>query len=355
MRKLPGLIISLALTLLFLSANPSPSHAQQCCPPGETCVHTYLCPGINLACASPQNCPARAACSSTRSLNDDGSQWNVRYCVGSISRDTISSIRTATATCRRVSDTVWNGIVEGSGIPILGELGTHQVCACHEDGWGRIEVFGLDLDIYRNILCGTANAILGTSGYDLAIDERSFDSPPIIGQDPNTGLWYTCFDFLGTVRHAGEVEIEIFDTQGDLICSSRVRTRPEDYSFWEALDGLLGTDLYTDPTERTRYDLKCSTAAGKFGINTAIGCVAYDPVGFTQDFLTISIGVGGSLALLLLLYAAALITLSRGNPQKIQTGRQIIAAVVQGLLLITLSIAMLHFIGINILNLPGLQ
>lgn len=343
-------VFFLSLSLLLATA---PNSYAACCPTSDTsCTYTHQCPDPNVSCTSPEECPSDTVCDVSRAPNASQSQFDVRYCIGSSSRETIESIYSVRATCRRVSDTAWSAIVDLLPDSILGAdidwsfLKNNQVCACHDDGWS--------LDIVQNTLCAAANTILGTSGYDLATDSKTFESPTV-GQDPATGIWYTCFDFQSAIRQAGEVEIEILDRDGNVVCSSRVDTKPKDYSHWESLDALLGINIYKDATERDPYNLKCSTVEGKEGINTAFGCIATQPAGFTRDFLTISIGIGGGIALLLLLYAATLIALSQGNPQKIQSGQQIIAAVIQGLILITLSVVMLNFLGINILNLPGLQ
>lgn len=345
-------IIIFVLSLFFFLTTAPTSYAA-CCPTSDiSCSYPNQCQDPSIACTSPEECPSNTVCDVSRAPNASQSQFDVRYCIGSSSRETIENIYSVRATCRRVSDTAWNAIVDLLPDSILGVdidwsfLKNNQVCACHDDGWSA--------GVAQNTLCALANTILGTSGYNLAVDSKTFDSLPI-GQDPNTGIWYTCFNFQSAIRQAGEVEIDILDRDGNTVCSSRVDTKPKDYSHWESLDALLGINIYEDATERDPYDLKCSTVEGKEGVNTAFGCIATQPTGFTRDFLTISIGIGGGIALLLLLYAATLISLSRGNPQKIQSGQQIIAAVIQGLILITLSVVMLNFLGINILNLPGLQ
>ncbi len=350
MYKLLNLAVFIPSLFLFLVTAPN-SYAA-CCPTSDTsCTYTHQCSDPGVVCTSAEECPSTTVCSPSKAPNSSYSQFDVRYCVGSMSRETISSIHSVKATCRKITTTAWAEILKWLHIPepVRRHLVSEQVCACHEDNWSR--------GVVQNSLCLVANQIFGM-GYNLAVDTKTFNNLPI-AQDPASGVWYTCFTFESASREAGEIEIEVLDRQGNAICSSRVDTKPQDYSFWEALDALLGIDIYKDPTERTPYHLKCTTVLGKgvesTGINTAFGCIATDPVGFTQDFLTIAIGVGGSIALLLLLYAAILIALSQGNPQKIQSGQQIIAAVIQGLILITLSVVMLNFLGINILNLPGLQ
>lgn len=334
MRKLLSLIIPLLAITLFLSATPKPSHAA-CCPTSDiSCNLPYQCPGIDLACDTLAECPSNTICGEAKvTPSDDGYHWDIRYCVGSPSRQTIADITSAEGICRQAPEGYFGEV---------GRLVDRQNLACHEDN----------------------HPIFSTANLAPATYSQTFENL-IIGQDPNTNMYFTCFNFLRTDRNVGVVEINLKNSSNKIVCSSRVNVSPGGYGFWESLDNTLETrggdigkllgGLITDPTERDSGTLKCETVTGKKGINTAFGCIATDPVGFTQDFLTIAIGVGGSIALLLLLYAAILIALSQGNPQKIQSGQQIIAAVIQGLILITLSVVMLNFLGINILNLPGLQ
>ena len=72
-----------------------------------------------------------------------------------------------------------------------------------------------------------------------------------------------------------------------------------------------------------------------------------------NDILRIGIGLAGGAALLLILYGAFNTTISQGNPERIQQSQQIITSAIIGLVFIILSAALLHFIGIEILSLPG--
>lgn len=92
------------------------------------------------------------------------------------------------------------------------------------------------------------------------------------------------------------------------------------------------------------------------GINTAIGCIK---VGSGNELITailnIAIGLGGGIALALILYGVFIVTTSAGMPDKLKAGSEIITSAVVGLIFVLLSIFLVNLIGINILGIPGLS
>lgn len=101
-------------------------------------------------------------------------------------------------------------------------------------------------------------------------------------------------------------------------------------------------------------DVHCK---GKDSINTALGCISTDVQGggFVKNLLQIGVGIGGTIALILIIYGLFIITTSAGNPDKISTAKEIITSAIGGLLFIIFSTILMNIIGINILGLPGLQ
>jgi hypothetical protein len=91
-------------------------------------------------------------------------------------------------------------------------------------------------------------------------------------------------------------------------------------------------------------------------IDTALGCISTDVAsgGFVGSILELAIGLGGGIALLLILYGVFIVTTSAGNPDKLNQGKEIIGSAVSGLLFIILSIVLLNLIGVNILEIPEL-
>ena len=71
------------------------------------------------------------------------------------------------------------------------------------------------------------------------------------------------------------------------------------------------------------------------------------------SILQLAIGLGGGIALLLILYGTFIVTTSAGNPDKLNQGKEIIGSAISGLLFIILSIVLLNLIGVKILAIPG--
>lgn len=99
-------------------------------------------------------------------------------------------------------------------------------------------------------------------------------------------------------------------------------------------------------------DLFCNNDSG---IATAIGCVSLKPSDFAGDILRFSVGIGGGIALLLLLYGFTLLAMSAGSPDKVNAAKEIITSAIGGLIFVTMATVLMSFIGINILHLPGLN
>ena len=92
------------------------------------------------------------------------------------------------------------------------------------------------------------------------------------------------------------------------------------------------------------------------GINTALGCIKLGTGNqLVATILKISLGVGGGIALALILYGVFIITTSAGMPDKLKAGKEIITSAIVGLIFIILSVFLVNLIGINILGIPGLS
>ena len=90
------------------------------------------------------------------------------------------------------------------------------------------------------------------------------------------------------------------------------------------------------------------------GVYTALGCLPTSPQAFASTVLTLGLGIGGGLALLLMLYGSFLVSTSAGNPEQSQKGKAVVSGAIMGLLFIIFSVVLLKIIGIDILHLPGL-
>jgi hypothetical protein len=86
---------------------------------------------------------------------------------------------------------------------------------------------------------------------------------------------------------------------------------------------------------------------------TVVGCISSSPGGFTQSTLRILMSIVGGLSFLALLYGGGLLLTSRGNPEKLESGKGVIVKAIIGLFLTLFAVFILRFIGIEILSLPG--
>ena len=132
-------------------------------------------------------------------------------------------------------------------------------------------------------------------------------------------------------------------------------------------DNVGGKKLCLNPSQCAKTGL-CSSSATTGpnpifcngneadGINTALGCIK---VGSGNDLITtilrLATGVGGGLALALILYGVFIVTTSAGSPDKLKAGSEIITSAIIGLIFILLSVFLVNLIGINILGIPGLS
>ena len=97
---------------------------------------------------------------------------------------------------------------------------------------------------------------------------------------------------------------------------------------------------------------ECINQQGR--IWTAIGCLPTDlGIIIKEQIFGFGLSIAGAIAFLYFLYGAFLFLTSRGNPEQIAQGREIIISSLTGLLLIIFSVFLLRVVGIDILKLPG--
>jgi hypothetical protein len=108
------------------------------------------------------------------------------------------------------------------------------------------------------------------------------------------------------------------------------------------------------PSSNTTARGDCASCLGNEGVWTAIGCLHFDPKTLVNDSLKIGIGIGGGLALLLMIYGAFLVATSAGDPEAAQKGKEVFGGAIAGLLFIIFSAVILKIIGVDILQIPGL-
>lgn len=88
-------------------------------------------------------------------------------------------------------------------------------------------------------------------------------------------------------------------------------------------------------------------------IDTALGCIPTKPINLIQDLLTFATGIGGGVALLLMISGAFQMITSAGNAEAVKKGQEQFSSAVIGLLFIIFSVLLLQIIGVDILQIPG--
>lgn len=91
------------------------------------------------------------------------------------------------------------------------------------------------------------------------------------------------------------------------------------------------------------------------GVMTALGCIPTEPTILVQNFLKFATGIGGAIALLLMIAGAFQMITSQGNPETVKKGQEQFTSAVIGLLFIIFSVLLLQVIGFDILQIPGFQ
>ncbi len=87
-------------------------------------------------------------------------------------------------------------------------------------------------------------------------------------------------------------------------------------------------------------------------VKTALGCIDGNPRELVNDLLRIALGIAGGVSFLLIIFGGFKLAFSRGDPQALQDGREVITSAIVGLLIIIFSVFLLRLIGIDILGLP---
>jgi hypothetical protein len=97
----------------------------------------------------------------------------------------------------------------------------------------------------------------------------------------------------------------------------------------------------------------CTECYESEGIWTALGCLPTRPADLLPKLAQFAVGIAGGFALMLMLIGAFRISVSAGNPDNVQAGKDMFTSAVAGLLLIIFSALILRIIGVDIFQLPG--
>ena len=86
---------------------------------------------------------------------------------------------------------------------------------------------------------------------------------------------------------------------------------------------------------------------------TVIGCLPTTPGGFTQAVVGIFSSIAGGISFIVFLYGGFKVLTSSGDPQKLSSGKSLMAAAIIAGFLIVFSVFIFRFVAIQVLKLPG--
>ncbi len=89
-------------------------------------------------------------------------------------------------------------------------------------------------------------------------------------------------------------------------------------------------------------------------IETALGAFSGNPGVLARGLLNLGLGIAGGVALLIMIFAGYKLITSRGNPDAIQSGRDLFTAAIIGLLVVIFSAFIIRMIGTT-LKIPGIS
>lgn len=149
---------------------------------------------------------------------------------------------------------------------------------------------------------------------------------------------------------------QLCPAKDDAIHITKVDTQEELNEARGDLDEFQYCDQIADPVEKG----KCQTCLGDVNsettekLYTAFGCIRIDNEGLAGDVIRLMIGISGTVALLTILVAAFILSVSQGEMKHVKEAKDLITAAVSGLFFIIFSIIILEFVGVTILRIPGL-
>lgn len=231
------------------------------------------------------------------------------------------------------SRTHFSGTIYKNGEPLKNLITPISISL---SGWGGIN----DANSYFPLLPGwnNGNFDVGIMGIKIKLGTNTIN---IVRKGP-IGYEKICKDIK-------------FTTMGD--CGNRCQIEP--------------TDINTDPTslpfrlcaqinqtENPDAFNQCKKCVGSspdnpIGLWTAIGCIPTNSDQIIQIFIKLGLGIGGGIALLMILVASFQLSVSQGDPKQTNEAKDKITAAIIGLLFIIFSITILQFIGVKILHIPG--
>lgn len=120
------------------------------------------------------------------------------------------------------------------------------------------------------------------------------------------------------------------------------------YKICDQIDKNMLADMYQKCVDCVGED-----GEGRSGVWTAIGCVKKDPVDIVQNLIKLGLGMGGGVALIMILASGFMFSVSQGDATKTGQAKEMLTSAIIGLLFIIFSVTILQFIGYSVLRIPG--
>jgi hypothetical protein len=128
------------------------------------------------------------------------------------------------------------------------------------------------------------------------------------------------------------------------------------FTFHFSLFTLPVPTYATDLTPTCTGD-QCTSAGGEScannGVKTGLGCVSTQPKDLIALGVRFASGIGGGIALLIMIAGSFKMMTSAGNIEKLREGRSQFSSAAIGLVFIIMAVVLLQILGVDILNLPG--
>jgi hypothetical protein len=112
--------------------------------------------------------------------------------------------------------------------------------------------------------------------------------------------------------------------------------------------------LCSQLTEGSTEWQNCQQCYDQPGIWTAVGCIQTNSNAIVTQILQIAMGIAGGIALIMILAAGFMLSVSQGDPKRVSEARELITSAIIGLLFIVFSVTILQFIGVTLFKIPGL-
>lgn len=184
------------------------------------------------------------------------------------------------------------------------------------------------------------------------------DVAPVLTADGSSACDGRCHVSLPTDLEAGSYKLTTFlkdDANGNVVAKDALIIN---------INGSI-TEVVGDDTTPREINLiegtcqgdNCPSAQGEVcgpdKLKTAIGCVSTKPADLIKDLITLSIGIGGVVALIRMILGSYQMIMSHGNKDSIKEGRDKFVSALIGLIFIILAVYLMELVGLSILALPG--